>query len=308
MEIVLENADHKIDEVVVTALGMKRDRKGAGLCRPGPERQRTEQGGVPPASPTPCRAKLSGVEIVPSSGMPGASSQVVHPGSPLLYRQQHPALCGRRHAHSSRPPDFSTGQSVSGHRYCRPLHRHRPQRHREHQRAQGAGRRPPSTASGPRTVWVVITTKSGRGLSIGRPHVTFTTNLSAETLSRRPAGAEAVGPGLLQRLAAGPTVRPHLVDELGPPHRCSARRPPPMAATVATALEQLRHLGGPKASTMCPQLAQAGRKSLGSPRRLRQHRRLLPHGGSPSTPRSTSASGSRRVTTRSVSAPPNRTA
>ena len=80
MNIVLENADHKIDEVVVTALGMKRDRKGLGYAAQDLKGSDLNKAGTTGLSDA-LQGKLSGVEIVPSSGMPGASSQIVIRGA-----------------------------------------------------------------------------------------------------------------------------------------------------------------------------------------------------------------------------------
>lgn len=183
MEIVLENSDHKIDEVVVTALGMKRDRKGLGYAAQDLKGSDLNKAGTTGLSDA-LQGKLSGVEIVPSSGMPGASSQVVIRGARSFTGNNTPLYVVDGMPIQS-TPDFSTGQSVSGTDIADRSIDIDPNDIESINVLKGQAAAALYGIRASNGV-VVITTKSGRGLSIGRPHVTFTTNLSAETLSRRP--------------------------------------------------------------------------------------------------------------------------
>lgn len=75
MLIELKNADNQLDEVVVTAFGMKRDRKGLGYAVQDLKAEDLNTAGTTSLSSA-LQGKLSGVDIRPSSGAPGASSNI----------------------------------------------------------------------------------------------------------------------------------------------------------------------------------------------------------------------------------------
>jgi len=75
MFIELKNADNQLDEVVVTAFGMKRDRKGLGYAVQDLKAEDLNTAGTTSLSSA-LQGKLSGVDIRPSSGAPGASSNI----------------------------------------------------------------------------------------------------------------------------------------------------------------------------------------------------------------------------------------
>ena len=75
LEIKLSNSDNALDEVVVTAFGVKRDRKGLGYAVQDLKAEDLNTAGTNSVSSA-LQGKLSGVEIRPSSGAPGASSNI----------------------------------------------------------------------------------------------------------------------------------------------------------------------------------------------------------------------------------------
>lgn len=74
MVVTLES-ETSLDEVVVTAFGMKRDRKGLGYAVQDLKAEDLNTAGTTSLSSA-MQGKLSGVEIRPSSGAPGASSNI----------------------------------------------------------------------------------------------------------------------------------------------------------------------------------------------------------------------------------------
>ncbi len=183
MTIVLENADHQINEVVVTALGMRRDRKGLGYAAQDLKADELNKAGTTGLSDA-LQGKLSGVEIRPSSGMPGASSQIVIRGARSFTGNNTPLYVVDGMPIQS-TPDLSTGQSVSGTDIADRSIDIDPNDIETINILKGQAAAALYGIRASNGV-VVITTKSGRGLAVGRPHITFTTNLSAEISSRKP--------------------------------------------------------------------------------------------------------------------------
>ncbi len=183
MNIVMENTDHVIDEVVVTALGMRRDRKGLGYAAQDLKADELNKAGTTGLSEA-LQGKLSGVEIRPSSGMPGASSQIVIRGVRSFTGNNTPLYVIDGMPIQS-TPDYSTGQSISGTDYADRSIDIDPNDIESINVLKGQAAAALYGIRASNGV-MVITTKSGRGLSAGKPQITFTTNLSAETPSRTP--------------------------------------------------------------------------------------------------------------------------
>ena len=75
MDIKLNTSENALDEVVVTAFGVKRDRKGLGYAVQDIKAEDLNTSGTTSLASA-MQGKLSGVEIKPSSGAPGASSNI----------------------------------------------------------------------------------------------------------------------------------------------------------------------------------------------------------------------------------------
>ena len=86
IDVVMEPDILGLDEVVVTALGISRERKALGYAVQDVGNEVIERAGNSDLSGA-LQGKLAGIDIRPSSGMPGASSQVVIRGSKIIHRK-----------------------------------------------------------------------------------------------------------------------------------------------------------------------------------------------------------------------------
>lgn len=80
MLIKMSNSDNQLDEVVVTAMGMKRERKALGYAVQDLKSDDLNTDGTTSIASA-IQGKLTGVDIRPSSGMPGASANIVIRGA-----------------------------------------------------------------------------------------------------------------------------------------------------------------------------------------------------------------------------------
>ncbi|SDH33750.1 SusC/RagA family TonB-linked outer membrane protein [Myroides phaeus] len=181
--VSMEADDNQLEEVVVTAMGIKRSSKALGYATQelkASEINKTENSSLASA----LQGKLAGVQITPSSGAPGASSQIVIRGARSFTGNNTPLYVIDGMPVESTAP-FSTGNSTSG--------------------ADIANRGVDIDPSDIETInilkgqaasalygirasngVVVITTKSGKGLVEGKPVISFSTTTSFETLSKKP--------------------------------------------------------------------------------------------------------------------------
>ncbi|HWR99087.1 MAG TPA: TonB-dependent receptor plug domain-containing protein, partial [Prolixibacteraceae bacterium] len=110
--VALAPSQIAVDEVVVTAFGMKRERKGLGYAVQDVKNEELTRTGSSSFS-TALQGKLAGVEIKPSSGMPGASTQITIRGARSFSDNNQPlyVVDGMPVASNA---DYSTGNSVTG--------------------------------------------------------------------------------------------------------------------------------------------------------------------------------------------------
>lgn len=115
VSIVLEPEDTELDEVVVTAMGIKKEKRALGYATQEVKADKLTQGGNSNLA-TAIQGKVSGVEVTPSSGMPGASAKITIRGSRSFTGDNTPlyVIDGMPIASTS---DMSTGNSVSGSDY-----------------------------------------------------------------------------------------------------------------------------------------------------------------------------------------------
>ena len=112
MTILLSSADNSLDELVVTAFGVKKDRKALAMqCRDLKAEDLNTDGTTSLASAM--QGKLTGVDIRPSSGAPGSSSRIVIRGARSFDGNNQPLYVVDGMPIES-TPDFSTGNSVTG--------------------------------------------------------------------------------------------------------------------------------------------------------------------------------------------------
>jgi TonB-linked SusC/RagA family outer membrane protein len=180
MRVVLYTADHNLDEIVVTAMGISREKKAQGFASQTLTADQLNTSGTSSLASA-MQGKLTGVDIRTSSGTPGASSQIVIRGARSFDGDNTPlyVIDGMPVSSSA---DFSTGSSVTG--------------------SDNAGRsidlnpddiesinvlkgQAASALYGIRASngVILITTKRG-SKATDRPVVTFSTDLSAQNVSR----------------------------------------------------------------------------------------------------------------------------
>ena len=92
IKVVLKSDAKSLDEVVVTAMGISREKKALGYAvQDVKSDQLTRAANTDLAGAL--QGKVSGVDIAPSSGMPGASSKIT-----IVHGRQYTSVCHRRHA------------------------------------------------------------------------------------------------------------------------------------------------------------------------------------------------------------------
>lgn len=181
MLIKLENAEAHLDEVVVTAMGMKRDRKALGYATQDLKAEDLNTDGTTSLASA-IQGKLTGVSIRQSSGAPGASSQIVIRGARSFDGDNTPlyVIDGMPIETTA---DFSTGSSVTGADITNRAIDINPEDIESINVLKGQAA---SALYGIRASngVIVITTKRG-SLKTNKPVVTVSTNFSAERVSRK---------------------------------------------------------------------------------------------------------------------------
>ncbi|MBB3188728.1 SusC/RagA family TonB-linked outer membrane protein [Microbacter margulisiae] len=185
MRVTMHSNTQQMNEVVVTAFGIKKEQRALGYAASDVSGKALEQAGSTGLSSA-LDGKVTGVTVTPSSGMPGASSQIVIRGVRSFTGDNTPLYVVDGMPIAS-TPDVSTAASngVTGSDYS----------------DRGVDIDPSDIASitvlkgqaaaalyGIRASngVIVITTKSGQGLAKGKPQITFSTNNAVSTISRYP--------------------------------------------------------------------------------------------------------------------------
>jgi len=183
LKIVLESDSQALDEVVVTAMGISREKKALGYAVQDVQSDELTQAASTSLSGA-LQGKVSGVEIAPSSGMPGASAKITIRGSRSFTGNNQPlyVVDGMPIASTS---DVSTGNSVTGADFANRSFDIDPNDIESINILKGQAA---SALYGMRASngVVLITTKSGKGNKKGRPEVTFNTNYSVDVISTVP--------------------------------------------------------------------------------------------------------------------------
>ena len=181
MIIRLSDGGTQLSEVVVTALGMRRQRKGLGYAVQDLKAEDLSTAGTTSLASA-MQGKLTGVDIRPSSGAPGASNQIVIRGARSFDGNNTPLYVVDGMPVES-TPDFSTGNSTSGSNIADRSIDINPEDIESINVLKGQAA---SALYGIRASngVIVITTRRG-SIHSGRPLVTVSTNLSAERLSRK---------------------------------------------------------------------------------------------------------------------------
>lgn len=97
VKVTLKSDAKALDEIVVTAMGISRDKKALGYSVQDIKGDKLTQASNSNLSSA-LQGKVSGVDIRPSSGMPGASSQITIRGARSFSGNNTPPICHRRYA------------------------------------------------------------------------------------------------------------------------------------------------------------------------------------------------------------------
>ncbi len=171
-----------LDEVVVTAMGIKRDRKALGYAAQDVKSDDLTKSNT--TSLANVQGKLTGVDIRQSSGAPGASAKITIRGARSFDGNNQPlyVIDGMP---INTAADFDTGASVSGANYADRSIDINPEDIETINVLKGQAA---SALYGIRATngVIVITTKSGKGARKGKPQVAFNTSLSFDKVSTMP--------------------------------------------------------------------------------------------------------------------------
>lgn len=173
--------DKTLNEVVVTAMGIGKNRRSLGYSVTDLSENELNTSGVTSITGA-IQGKVSGIDIRPSSGSPGASAQIVIRGARSFSDSNRPLYVIDGMPVSANP-DFSTGNSTKGANLADRSIDFNPEDIESISFLKGQAA---SALYGIRASngVIVITTKRAH-IRAAKPTVTFSTNLSAEILSRR---------------------------------------------------------------------------------------------------------------------------
>lgn len=183
LRVVLQSDMQNLDEVVITAMGISKEKKALGYAvQDVKSEQLTQAASTNLASAL--QGKVSGVEIMPSSGMPGASSKITIRGSRSFTGDNTPLYIVDGMPITS-TADVSTFSSVSGTDFSNRAVDIDPNDIESINILKGQAA---SALYGMRASngVVVITTKSGKGARKGKPEVSISSNLSFDVISTVP--------------------------------------------------------------------------------------------------------------------------
>jgi tonB-linked outer membrane protein, susC/ragA family len=182
MLIKMSNSDNQLDEVVVTAMGMKRERKALGYAVQDLKSDDLNTDGTTSIASA-IQGKLTGVDIRPSSGMPGASANIVIRGARSFDGNNAPLYVVDGMPITTEA-DFSTLDSVTGANIADRSIDINPEDIESVNVLKGQAAAALYGIRASNGV-IVITTKRGAGMQSTKPVVTVSTNMSAERVSRK---------------------------------------------------------------------------------------------------------------------------
>ena len=183
INVTLTPGSIQVDDVVITAMGISREKKALGYAVQDIKADELTQAAAASFSSA-LQGKVSGVDITPSSGMPGASAKITIRGSRSFDGNNQPlyVIDGMPVAST---PDLDTGNSVTGSDYASRAIDIDPNDIESINILKGQAA---SALYGMRASngVIIITTKKGSSVQKGAPRVTFTTNLSFDKVSVLP--------------------------------------------------------------------------------------------------------------------------
>lgn len=173
----------QLEEFVVTALGITREEKSLGYSVQTVTPKEVKLTGNKDLQGA-LQGKISGVDIKPSSGMPGASSQLVIRGARSFTGNNTPLYVVDGMPIASTAP-FSTGNSVTGADIGNRALDINPADIESIDVLKGQAAAALYGIRGSNGV-IVITTRSGKGVKAGKPVITFSHNSTFDRVSRNP--------------------------------------------------------------------------------------------------------------------------
>ena len=183
LNVTMKEDAQSLDELVVTAMGISKEKKALGYAVQDVKADELTRGANTDLASS-LQGKVSGVEISPSSGMPGASSKMTIRGSRSFTGDNSPlyVIDGMPVSSSS---DVNTGNSVTGTDFANRSVDIDPNDIESVNILKGQAA---SALYGMRASngVVIITTKSGKGVKKGKPEITINTNLSFDVISIVP--------------------------------------------------------------------------------------------------------------------------
>ena len=192
INVVLEPDLVGLDEVVVTAFGISKEKKALGYSVQDVKNDVIERTGNTDLASA-MQGKISGIDIKPSSGMPGASSQITIRGarsftgnnSPLYVVDGMP-IASNADIQSGAGGDFNLiGSGVSGSDISNRAIDLNPADIESINVLEGQAAAALYGIRASNGV-IVITTKSGRNNKIGKPVISFSHNSAFSRISRNP--------------------------------------------------------------------------------------------------------------------------
>ncbi|HLP31978.1 MAG TPA: TonB-dependent receptor plug domain-containing protein, partial [Bacteroidia bacterium] len=183
VSVALESDLIGLNEVVVTAMGISREKKALGYAVQDVKSEELTQASSPSLGNA-LQGKIAGVEIAPSSGMPGASSKITIRGSRSFTGDNTPlyVVDGMPITSSA---DVSTGNSVTGTDFANRAVDIDPNDIESINVLKGQAA---SALYGMRASngVIIITTKSGKGASSSAPELTLNSSISFDAVSVLP--------------------------------------------------------------------------------------------------------------------------
>ncbi|MBR5431327.1 MAG: SusC/RagA family TonB-linked outer membrane protein [Bacteroidales bacterium] len=183
INVALEVDNELLEEVVVTALGISREKKALGYAVQDVKGDALTQAASSSLSSA-LQGKVSGLQISSSSGMPGASSKIVIRGARSLDGNNQPLYVIDGMPVSS-SPDRSTGNSVTGSDYSGRAIDIDPNDIESVNVLKGQAAAALYGMRASNGV-IVITTKKGSSTQAGRTSVNFSTNYSYNKVAVLP--------------------------------------------------------------------------------------------------------------------------
>lgn len=184
IDVILQSGTAKLNELVVTALGVSREKKSLGYAVQSVDSKLLNQGANPNLN-TALQGKVSGLEVRPSSGMPGASAQIYIRGARFFSGDNAPLYVVDGMPINSGPDFVVGGDGVTGTDYSDRAIDIDPDNIASISVLKGQAA---SALYGTRASngVIMITTRNGSHLTKGKPVISFSTNYQFARPSRYP--------------------------------------------------------------------------------------------------------------------------